>query len=253
MALEKDGKLYIFELKAWESHSQNILQALRYGQLFGCSCYDALNELFGKFGRSGISLKEAHRARFEVALDEGEFNRAQVFVVMTNGLDCETREAIQYWRAQKLVVRTWVYRVYESPAGEMLLEVSPFTVQDNPYEDAAEGYYILSTNYGNHPQDHDDMVNNGKTAAYFAPPKYKIERLSRGDVIFLYQTGVGIVATGVASGKLEKYAYHGDPQYQDEEYCMQLDHFIRLPTPLPAAKIKQIAGRNYSFHGDRLL
>jgi len=35
MALDRDGNLYIFEIKAWESHHENLLQALRYGQLNG--------------------------------------------------------------------------------------------------------------------------------------------------------------------------------------------------------------------------
>jgi hypothetical protein len=30
MAIDKEGRLFIFELKAWESHSENILQVLRY-------------------------------------------------------------------------------------------------------------------------------------------------------------------------------------------------------------------------------
>ncbi|HHQ4654212.1 TPA: hypothetical protein ACSPZZ_003471, partial [Aeromonas hydrophila] len=35
MALDKNANLYIFELKAWESIQENILQVLRYGQLYG--------------------------------------------------------------------------------------------------------------------------------------------------------------------------------------------------------------------------
>jgi RecB family endonuclease NucS len=47
MALDKDGRLYIFELKAWESRSVNILQVLRYGQMYGSSKYEELNiEMF---------------------------------------------------------------------------------------------------------------------------------------------------------------------------------------------------------------
>ena len=43
MALDKDGRLYIFELKAWESRSVNILQVLRYGQMYGSSKYTVLS------------------------------------------------------------------------------------------------------------------------------------------------------------------------------------------------------------------
>src|SRR3989442_15669325 len=48
MAVDKDGNLYIFELKAWESHSENLLQVLRYGQIHGTSKYTDLDEIYRK-------------------------------------------------------------------------------------------------------------------------------------------------------------------------------------------------------------
>ena len=81
----------------------------------------------------------------------------------------------------------------------------PFRVLDNPYEDIAEGYFILNTNIGNTQEDHDDMLSNGKAAAYFDPWKFKIERLAKGDVVFLYQNGVGIVAFGEADSSTPNF------------------------------------------------
>lgn len=43
LAIDKKGDLYIFELKRWSGKQENILQVLRYGQLFGKSTYDELN------------------------------------------------------------------------------------------------------------------------------------------------------------------------------------------------------------------
>ena len=83
----------------------------------------------------------------------------------------------------------------------------------------------------------------------FKPSKYKIERLTRGDVVFLYQTRVGIVAVGVASGNLEKHPYQGKPEHPDEEYSMPLKQFKQLEHPIPAAVIKEITDVNYSFRG----
>ena len=40
LALDAEGNLYIFELKRWSAHSENLLQVLRYGQRFGRSDYD---------------------------------------------------------------------------------------------------------------------------------------------------------------------------------------------------------------------
>ena len=249
MAVDRDGKLYIFELKAWEAQSANLLQVLRYGQLYGASKYSDLDGWYKKATNTSQSLRVSHAAKFEVDLPEDQFNRSQVFIVVTNGLDYRTRQAIQYWLHCGLDIRPWVYRVYPGQADEMLLEISAFRVGDNPYEDLAEGYYILNTNISNSREDHDDMLKNHKAAAYFDPWKFKIERLVKGDVIFLYQSGIGIVALGEADGNLLKLPYQGKPENPDEEYSMKLRRFQTVAPPLTAAEIKKITGVNHRFMG----
>ncbi len=247
MAIDKEGKLYIFELKAWESRSENILQVLRYGQIFGSYKYEDLNRLYRKFENEGKSLKEAYLSVFGQDLAEEKFNNAQVFVVMTNGIDYKTREAIQYWRKQSLDVRPWIYRVYKNIDSEMLLEISTFTSSDNPYEDISEGYQILNTNIVNSQEDHESMLKEKIAAAYFSPWKHKIENLSKGDVVFLYQSGVGIVAVGKASGKIQIRNYHNDQKHADEEYYMKLNQFHLLESPMSASEIKGITDVNHRF------
>lgn len=46
MAIDENGDLWIFELKAWESRQSNLLQALRYGQKYGQYDYDDLDEIY---------------------------------------------------------------------------------------------------------------------------------------------------------------------------------------------------------------
>jgi hypothetical protein len=168
--------------------------------------------------------------------------------VITNGLDAKTREAIRYWRSTGLDIRPWVYRVYpnQSATDSMYLEMSAFRVDDNPYEDLAEGYYILNTNFSNDPKDHEDLLTNAKAAAYYDPWKFKIERLTKGDIVFLYQSGVGIVAFGKADGKLVKCSHDDEP---DEEYFRKLQQFQQLLRPLSAAEIKSVTGVNHIFMG----
>jgi hypothetical protein len=249
LALDKDGKLYIFELKIWEARSENLLQALRYGQIFGNHDYERLDQLFRRSDKSGHYLKAAHEAKFNVSLKDKEFNSKQVFVVLTNGLDFRTREAIQYWVSAGLDVRAWVYRIYRYSESDFLIEMPRFGVRDNPYEDVDAAFYILNTNYRYEPADHEDMIRNSKVAAYGTPWKHKIENLDKGDTVFLYQSGVGVVAMGVASGTLSKANYHGDPNQRDEEYSMSLERFQLVDPPVSAAKIKEIAGANYRFLG----
>lgn len=103
MAVDADGKLYIFELKRWESKSENLLQVLRYGQKFGRYSYEKLNNLFKKYqsrnGGEQVSLIDSHQNNFELDLpiDKNDFNQEQQFIVITNGIDHDTWDAINYW------------------------------------------------------------------------------------------------------------------------------------------------------------
>lgn len=244
MALDREGKLYIFEMKVWESRQENILQALRYGQINGALDYDGLNEIWQRFAGTDRTLAEAHQNKFDVTRSPEQFNCKQVFVILTNGLDVETRLAVKYWKSAGLDVRPWIYRSY-SIAGQMLLEILPFRTADDPLEDQAErqgdGFYVVNTNLGNDPGDDAAMLQEKKVAAFFAPWKFKIERLRRGDHVFLYRSGAGVVAIGTADGKLRKAAYHGKPEDKDEEYAMGLLDFRIVEPPLTAAEVKTIA------------
>ena len=59
MAVDKKGNLFIFELEAWESHSSNLLQVLRHGQLYGAMKYPELDALYKK----QLSLFNRSRSR----------------------------------------------------------------------------------------------------------------------------------------------------------------------------------------------
>src|SRR6202011_2111772 len=42
LALDESGTLYIFEIKRWQSDKSNLLQVIRYGQIFGHYDYGAI-------------------------------------------------------------------------------------------------------------------------------------------------------------------------------------------------------------------
>jgi hypothetical protein len=249
LAVDAEGRLYIFELKVSESESKNLLQVLRYGQIFGLYKYDDLNRLFQKTSQEDLSLAEVHRRKFEKLIEPEKFNKDQVFVVMTNGIDGKTREAVRYWRSRKLDVRPWIYRVYDGNASNrMTVEILPFRLEDSPYEDRQEGFFILNTNYNNDPDDHEDMLRNRKAAAYSDPWKYKIEQIEKGDTVFLYKSGSGIVAFGTASGELVK-SKHREGGGPEDQYSMKLRNFFTLSHPIAASEIKDITKNNYVFMG----
>lgn len=247
MAIDSSGDLYIFELKAWESREYNLLQALRYGQIYGQYSYESLNSLFLKFFPESRGLLESLNNKFGTSLTADEINKKQHFVVITNGRDFKTRRAILYWSQSGIDIRSWVYRLYKLSKDNILVEFNTFRIIEDPDEDIEEGFYILNTNHGNDPSDDKDMIDNQKAAAYFDPPKRNIGRLKKGDKVFLYRSGEGIIAMGVASGRLEKKPYHGEEKHKDEEYCMSLEKFKKLKQPLPAAEVRRITEKNYPF------
>jgi hypothetical protein len=111
----------------------------------------------------------------------------------------------------------------------------------------ADRAYIVNTDTKHSPLVHEQMLSEGKASACFDPWKYKIERIAKDDVVFLYHSGVGIVAFGIATGRLEKSAYPDDPRYRDDVYSARLKPFTVLDQPLTAARIREITGTNYRF------
>ncbi len=91
LALDKEGTMYIFELKRWESKSENILQVMRYGQIFGRYTYEELQDLARKQQKldHDRSLNESHKIHFELdePISESKFNLKQHFVPVTYGVD----------------------------------------------------------------------------------------------------------------------------------------------------------------------
>ncbi|CZQ82306.1 hypothetical protein [Trichococcus collinsii] len=249
LALDKNGDLFIFELKRWSSHEENLLQVLRYGQLYGNSSYDELNDLFNKYLRdkdSNAELYEIHQQYFDLAdssrISKEEYNRKQHFLIVTNGLDQKTVEAIAYWKKNGLNIDAVVYWVFEIN-NEYFIEFNLYSPVEGLLE-YESNTYILNTNYANNEQHTEDMLKEHKAAAYYPGWREKVSKLQKGDTVFLYKSGTGIIAHGIASGKLEKQDCDGHHNY---EYYMKLEKFQELKNPLSASEMKRVAKQGFNF------
>lgn len=242
LALDSKGELYIFELKKWESNSENLLQVLRYGQLYGSSMYDELDELYKK--KHSSNLKDDHKKYFDLdeAIETSDFNDKQHFMIVTNGLDQKTIESIVYWKKNGLSIDGIIYWIFEIN-NEFYIEFNMYSPIENQLE-YENNCYVLNTNFTNNPQSHKEMINAKKASAYCTGWKEKIEKIQREDVVFLYQTGKGIVAYGKADGKLKKKNWNG---IIDDEYYMNLDDFKELKKPINASEMKRVANKGFPF------
>ena len=105
-------------------------------------------------------------------------------------------------------------------------------------------FFLLNTNKRNSLEDHEWMLKQGVAGAFYEPWKLYINRFRKGDVVFLYSNGQGIVAYGTATGNILIQDHNGDP---DETHYQKLDGFTVLKKPLPASEINQILGRNFVY------
>lgn len=249
-ALDRKGTLYIFELKRWQSSSENLLQVMRYGQIFGRYDYAALQDLAHRHQKLEGELKEKHKKHFDLdnALAESAFNQEQVFIVVTNGVDRDTLEAIQYWKQKGVRIDSLTYRLYAveakphlwfdvyNPEQDVILEVNP-------------GIYCVNTNATYMAKAWRDMLSKERASAYYTR-KYAVAGIPKGSVVYLYHTGVGVIAKGKSTGPYQKVSCDGNPE---EEFYVPLDFEWKLDDPqnwsraVTAREINKALGTGHRF------
>ena len=213
LALDKDGILYIFELKRWQSEQENILQVMRYGQKFGRYTYQELENLAKRQQKLKGFLNEKHKEYFELEKEvpESDFNKDQKFVLVTNGMDQDTISAVNYWSKKGVKIKCSPYRIYDID-GKPYIQFDSYNPEDEILPEKTTQYFIVNTNKSYMPDAWKDMLNDcseGKASAYY-DRKNAVRRISTGAYIYLYQTSIGVIAKGVATSEYRKAEYDGD-------------------------------------------
>ena len=98
-------------------------------------------------------------------------------------------------------------------------------------------YYLVNTNNNYRPNWERQMLRkNQVTAAY--GPKEKTDVIKRGDIVFLYRNCVGIIAYGIADGKLIIRNFEG---YMDEQHLMHVDRFRIIKFPIKPSEVTKLS------------
>lgn len=104
--------------------------------------------------------------------------------------------------------------------------------------------FLLNTNFNNNESSHYEMLKNREAAAFCKGWKEYICQLKEGDKVYLYQSGVGIIAAGIVHGGLVKSEYDG---VAEDKYAKALTNFIIGFKAIPARRFKEITGGNANF------
>jgi hypothetical protein len=255
MACDRDGRLHMFELKRWRSSPEHLLQILRYGQRFGPADYDRLNHIWRRYqrrvGRTDDELRSAHGRYFELVepLDRTEFNHEQRYVVITDGLDHGTRNAIEFWGAHGLPVTALPYRVYRTSEGAVLLELRRYGAEGTGFDEVRDGLVVVNTNSTYMPDVWREMIEEGKAAAYYGR-KGAVKSIPSGAHVALYHTGVGFVAIGKSKDRFRRADVGMD---EDEEYYVPCDWEVTVDLDsnpghaVPAREVNEFLESSHRF------
>ena len=223
LAIDRAGILYIFELKRWESNTENLLQVLRYGQIFGRYPYEDLEALARRQQQLEGSLQKAHQKYFDLRepIDQSEFNLEQHFVLVTNGVDADTISAVDYWSRKGVRISCSPYRLYEIN-GSPYIQFDTFNPRGDVVVEANTQHYVVNTNRTWSEDAWDDMLGTrekGKASAY-GSRKWSICNIPANSIVYLYHKGVGVIAKGKATDSFKEASHENSV---DEEFYVPLD------------------------------
>ncbi len=228
LALDNKGDLYIFELKRWESNSENILQVMRYGQIFGRYAYYELEGLARRQQKLEGSLKEKHKEYFDLgeALQESQFNQDQVFVLVTNGIDADTISAVDFWSRKGVRIKCVPYRIYDV-SDTPYIQFDTYNPDGEVIPEENTRYFVVNTNKTYMQSAWQDMLGDfekGKASAYYGR-KYSICNIPERSVVYLYHTQTGVIGKGITTSEYRQIDYDDD---EDAEFYVPLDYFWAL-------------------------
>ena len=222
LALDKDGILYIFELKRWKSEQENILQVMRYGQIFGRYTYKELENLAKRQLKlkESWSLSKSHAEHFglEPALPESKFNTDQVFVLVTNGIDSDTISAISFWSQKGIKIECSPYRIYEID-DRPYIQFDTYNPENEVIPEKEPHFFIVNTNKTYMPDAWEEMIRDNKASAYYGR-KYSINNIPPQSCVYLYHTGVGVIAKGTSKSARQ---INDEGEHKGEEFFVPLE------------------------------
>jgi hypothetical protein len=243
-ALNEQGDLVIFELKRAHADGGAVHQALRYCEKAGRYSYEMLEKMLRTY-RNGrpLSLQQEHQNGFDLEhpLDRSAFNKKQHLVIVGSAGDDELIRNVDYWKSKGISLSFIPYRVYEI-AGEHYFEFFslPYDQHSNP--GLVKGV-IFDTNLSYNEESIWYMCNGDRVAA-FGSIKGIVHSFNKGDVVFLYHKGYGIVSAGEVKSNVKEDG-PADAMYRDLKWLTPKPSKGKTFKAMSVAEIKQVTGRSF--------
>lgn len=243
-ALNKQADLVIFELKRENADHGAVHQVLRYCEKASQLGFEELQKMFREYKNdTTLDLQDEHKRNFDLEhhLDKTTFNKHQHLWIVGSAGDDQLIRNVNYWKSQGLSLEFIPYRIYKI-GGDHYFEFFslPYDQHSNPAH--AKGV-IFDTNLSWNPDAIWYMCDKNRVAA-FGDIKGIVHSLGKGDIVFLYHKGQGIVAAGEVKGEVKEDASE-DALYRELRWLTQKPTKGKPYKFMPASQIKEIMGFNF--------
>jgi hypothetical protein len=249
LALDRQGDLWIFELKKVATSSDNLLQVMRYSQNAARLTVDDLGNLYLSHNSTtsdSLVVDFCKHFCFVSPTAAQQWSdtlaRNHHLVVIADGTDEEAIQAVSHWQRNGVDIQLWPYRIHGGDKNAFRFELPDLFIKGRQISRGAPGIFLVNTARKNRPSSplEDYMLKHECALATAEPWLFSINRVLTGSRVLLYANRAGIIAVGVATAEKRNIELTGE-----SGRIVRLRDFRNLKSPFPATSIRAIAGKNY--------
>src|SRR6266478_1580480 len=210
LALDRQGDLWIFELKKVATSSDNLLQVMRYSQNTANFTVDDLSDLYLAYrGSTSDSLVVDFCKHFGFVSPTAPqqwsdmLARNHHLVVIADGTDEEAVQAVSHWQRNGLDIQLWPYRIHAGHRNVFRFELPDLFIKGRQISRGSPGIFLVNTARKGQSSSRleEYMLKHECALATAEPWLFKINRVLTGSRVLLYANRVGVIAVGVATAE----------------------------------------------------
>jgi hypothetical protein len=119
LAIDRDGLVYVVELKKDRTPREVVAQALDYGSWVGKLSADEIEGIYTSHASNGTGFAEAFRACFEAELPE-TINDGHRLVIVASELDPSTERIVEYLSEFEIPINVLFFRYFKDGEAEYI-------------------------------------------------------------------------------------------------------------------------------------
>jgi hypothetical protein len=249
LALDREGDLWFFELKALSSRSAAVLQVFRYSQTTATYSIDDWKQKYVVYCKNDkardLAVEFCERFAYcspdAVQHWQDKIGKRHHLVLVADGADEETALAISHWQRHGLDVQLWPYRIYAGGQDRFQMDFPDLYIKGRRIGRDSSLVFLLNTCRKDGSLDHEKwMIKHAAGMASSDPWMWKINRISTGARVMLYANKVGITCIGIATAEKRSGMIGTSPMR-----FVKLREFKKLREPLTTKEIYRIGGWNF--------